>query len=101
MIREQADLRKIFERKMQERQEFIDRYFVFSDSEWSPPGDWSRTNGLVEDIRQQFFEIAEAEILRRESEATDLGERLPSDPIELPGSVKAGGATSVGGAPAP
>jgi general secretion pathway protein D len=101
VIREQADLRKIFERKMQERQEFIDRYFVFSDSEWSPPKDWSRTNGLVEDIRQQFFEIAEAEILRRESEATDLGERLPSDPIELPGSVKAGGATSVGGAPAP
>src|SRR6185503_10427516 len=53
VIRDQDDLRAIFERKMQERQEFIDRYFVFSDSaEWEPPRDFSRTNGLVEDIRQ-------------------------------------------------
>jgi len=37
VIRDQNDLRKIFERKMQERQEFIDRYFVFSDSDWKPP----------------------------------------------------------------
>lgn len=99
VIRDQADLRKIFERKMQERQEFIDRYFVFSDTDWKPPKDWSRTNGLVEEIRQQFFEIAEQEQLRRESEATDYGERLPSEPIDLPGSVKAGGSGSVGGQP--
>ena len=35
VIRDQDDLRKIFERKMQERQEFLDRYFVFNDSEWT------------------------------------------------------------------
>ncbi len=31
IIREQDDLRTVFERKMQERQEFLDHYFVFSD----------------------------------------------------------------------
>jgi general secretion pathway protein D len=101
VIREQADLRKIFERKMQERQEFIDRYFVFSDSEWSPPKDWSRTNGLVEDVRQQMFELAEQERLELESQRTDYGERLPSEPIELPGSVKAGSGASLGGGAQP
>ena len=33
VIRDQDDLRTIFERKMQERQEFLDRYFVFSDQQ--------------------------------------------------------------------
>ena len=38
IIREQDDLRAIFERKMQERQEFLDRYFVFSDEhDCEPP----------------------------------------------------------------
>ena len=39
VIREQADLRRIFEQKMRERQEFLDRHFVFSDSDWKPPRD--------------------------------------------------------------
>src|ERR1043165_8864831 len=37
VIRDQSDLRRIFERKMQERQEFLDRYFVFSGQDWTPP----------------------------------------------------------------
>ena len=38
IIREQDDLRTVFERKMQERQEFLDHYFVFSDRhEYEPP----------------------------------------------------------------
>jgi len=89
VIREQGDLRKIFERKMQERQEFIDRYFVFSDVDWKPPRDWSRTNGLVEDIRQQGIQIDAQTQLEEESKAfDDNGERVPSDPIELPTSVR-------------
>jgi len=89
VIRDQADLRKIFERKMQERQEFIDRYFVFSDVDWKPPRDWSRTNGLVEDIRQAEIQIDTQTALEEESKAyDDSGERVPSDPIELPTSVR-------------
>ncbi len=58
IIRDQDDLRTVFERKMQERQEFLDHYFVFSDeTEYEPPKDYSRTNGLLEDIRQSYAEI--------------------------------------------
>jgi general secretion pathway protein D len=92
VIRDQTDLRRIFERKMQERQEFIDRYFVFSDTEWSPPIDWSRTNGLVEDIRQSYAAIEEQYRLEEESKPLDDGDRAPSAPIELPTSVREGGA---------
>lgn len=57
VIREQADLRRIFEQKMRERQEFLDRHFVFSDSDWKPPRDWSRTTGLVETTRQAYRSV--------------------------------------------
>ncbi len=89
VIRDQADLRRIFERKMEERQEFIDRYFVFSDVDWKPPKDWSRTNGLVEDIRQAYLKIQAQEEVEDESvRFRDDGDRQPTDPIELPTSVR-------------
>jgi general secretion pathway protein D len=50
ILRSPSDLRAIYERKMRERQEFIDRYFVFSDSEYDVPVDYSRTRGLLGEI---------------------------------------------------
>jgi general secretion pathway protein D len=91
VIRDQSDLRRIFERKMQERQEFLDRYFVFSGQEWSPPRDWTRTNGLVEDIRKSYAEIEEDRIIQEESKRVEITEREPSEPLELPGTPKVGG----------
>ncbi|WP_437762465.1 type II secretion system secretin GspD [Sorangium sp. So ce281] len=85
VIRDQDDLRTIFERKMQERQEFIDRYFVFSESAaWEPPRDFGRANGLLEDIRQSM--LAEEERARLEEEARPKGprEHAPVDPVGLP-----------------
>lgn len=55
VIRDHHDLRAIFERRMQERQEMIDRTLAFSDVRWSPPADYRRTNGLLEDIRQSLL----------------------------------------------
>jgi general secretion pathway protein D len=101
VIREQADLRRIFERKMQERQEFIDRYFVFESPDWRPPHDWTRTNGLIEDIRKAFTEVEEQAALEEESERDDLGEREPSPPIELPTSVRESASPSLTPAAAP
>jgi general secretion pathway protein D len=100
VIREQADLRRIFERKMRERQEFLDRYFVFATDEWKPPMDYTRANGLVEDIRQAHFEIDEQQRLEEELKPRELHEHTPSDAIELPATVKPGGGGG-GGAPAP
>jgi general secretion pathway protein D len=98
VITNQADLRKIFERKMQERQEFLDRYFVFSGQDWKPPRDYSRTNGLVEDIRQAYMQLDERVRLEEEASPTSKKEHKPSEPIELPHVVKPGGA---GAAPTP
>ncbi|WP_248913857.1 type II secretion system secretin GspD [Polyangium aurulentum] len=98
VIRDQDDLRAIFERKMQERQEFLDRYFVFGDSEWEPPRDFSRANGLVEDIRQSI--IKEADRARIEEEAKPKGPRThePGQPIALPSmAAKGGGGAGFGG----
>jgi general secretion pathway protein D len=101
VIRDQTDLRRIFERKMQERQEFIDRYFVFMDSDWEPPRDWSRTTGLVEDIRQSIVDMEEQARLEEESRAPEDTERLPSSPIELPTSVREGGGSELSPKAAP
>jgi general secretion pathway protein D len=101
VIRDQADLRRIFERKMQERQEFLDRYFVFSGQDWQPPRDWSRTNGLLEDIRKAYREIDEQERLELESQRTARPEREPSEPIELPSDVRSGAAPGAAPAAAP
>lgn len=90
IVRDQADLRKIFERKMQERQEFLDRYFVFNGSDWKAPKDYSRANGLVENIRQSYFKVEEQQRLLKESEPTPR-DHLPGPAIDLP-EVPAAGA---------
>jgi len=90
VIQDQADLRKVFERKMQERQEFLDRYFVFS-SDWEPPKDYSRTNGLVEAIRQSYFAMAERIRLEEETRPREVKEHVMSSALALPGTVKVGG----------
>lgn len=99
IVRDQDDLRAIFERKMQERQEFLDRYFVFGDAEWEPPKDFERSNGLLEDIRQSQLQIAERQ--RLEEEAKPKGRRThePGQPIALPSIARSGGGDD-GAAPA-
>src|SRR5207302_326550 len=89
IIRSQQDLRTVFERKMQERQEYLDRYFVFSDSsEYKPPKDWSRTNGLVEDIRQSYFQLEERKRLDEITKPRELKSPPPQPPLEMPQSVR-------------
>ena len=85
IIRNQQDLRTVFERKMQERQEYLDRYFVFSDSsDYKPPKDWSRTNGLVEDIRQSYFSLDERKRLDEITKPRELKTHDPQRPLEMP-----------------
>jgi general secretion pathway protein D len=85
IIREQSDLRAVFERKMQERQEFLDRYFVFSeDQQYTPPHDWSRTNGLVEDIRQSYLGVEEQKALDELTKPKAVKGHEPGQPLEMP-----------------
>ncbi|HJL46418.1 MAG TPA: secretin N-terminal domain-containing protein, partial [Polyangiaceae bacterium LLY-WYZ-15_(1-7)] len=81
IIRDMSDLRAIYERKMRERQEFLDRYFVFGDHDYEPPVDYSRTRGLVAEIIGELDEIdAEAE-LRAALEAEPPPEHVPRAPV--------------------
>jgi general secretion pathway protein D len=106
IIREQTDLRTIFERKMQERQEFLDRYFIFSDDqEYSPPKDYSRTNGLMEVIRQAYLDAEEKKRLEELTGPRPMVGHEPTDPIQMPttprSSAAGGTGPSAGGTPAP
>jgi len=102
IIRSQEDLRTVFERKMQERQEFLDRYFVFSDNDYTPPRDYSRLNGLVEDIRQSYFAVEEKKRLDEITRPKELKSHDPQRPLEMPGGAvrSAGGRTASGDGPA-
>ncbi len=90
IIRSQDDLRTVFERKMQERQEFLDRYFVFSDNEYNPPRDYSRLNGLVEDIRQSYFQVDERRKLDEITRPKELKGHEPQRPLEMPTGPRVG-----------
>lgn len=95
VIRDQSDLRRIFERKMRERQEFLDRYFVFSDqADYEPPRDYTRSNGLVEEIRQSIRELR----ARAEFESATRPRRppphAPSEPIDLPPTIRGSDSSS-------
>ncbi len=96
VIQSQEDLRKVFTRKMQERQEFLDRYFVFN-GDWEAPRDYARANGLVEEIRQAFGEMAEQRRLELEGMPSDAKTHQPTEPLDLPVDV---GPAPGGGTPA-
>ncbi len=85
VVRDQNDLRTVFERKMQERQEFLDRYFVFSDQKhYEPPRDYARSNGLIEDIRQSYLGLTDRQRLEEETKPRALRTHEAQQPIELP-----------------
>jgi general secretion pathway protein D len=85
IIRDQEDLRTVFERKMQERQEFLDHYFVFSDeTQYEPPKDYSRTNGLLEDIRKSFADVEDQRHLEELTRPREMKTHEPGQPLELP-----------------
>ncbi len=84
IVRDQTDLRRIFERKMQERQELIDRETVFNGHDWTPPKDWARTRGLLADIRLSQRE-ADARIAEAAAATPPNGDRVVAQPpLDLP-----------------
>jgi general secretion pathway protein D len=94
IIRSPADLRSIYERKMRERQEFLDRYFVFADSQYEPPVDYSRTRGLLGEIMK---ELAEQDNERKLAAAAAKKPELGHDPRSPVGLADARNARSGGG----
>lgn len=81
IIRDMRDLRAIYERKMRERQEFLDRYFVFGDHEYEPPVDYSRTRGLVAEIIGEIEELDEDAAREAALAAEPVPEHVPRPPV--------------------
>jgi general secretion pathway protein D len=88
VIREPADLRRVFEHKMQERQDFIDHEAIFGGHTYEAPKDWSRKEGLVGDIRAAYAEVAERRTAEEALAPKGPADHAAVDPLELPAPVR-------------
>ncbi len=85
IIRNEDDMRHIFEQRMQERQEFLDHFFVFRDG--PPIGfDPARGHGLLAELQGAYAEVAERRRLEVEPPPFATA-HLPKDPIDLPATT--------------
>lgn len=103
IVRDQTDLRRIFERKMQERQELIDRETVFAGKEWAAPKDWSRTHGLIAEIRIQQHDM-DLKIAEAEANTPSATEKVVAQPaldLPVPQMPAGGGASPPGSSKSP
>ncbi|MCB9593763.1 MAG: type II secretion system secretin GspD [Sandaracinaceae bacterium] len=75
VIRGPADVRAIFERRLRERREFLERHMAF-EGDWEPPIDYTRTRGLVAEILNTVAEV------RADAEAAAI--RPDPDPEHVP-----------------
>lgn len=83
IIRDPGDLREIFERKMAERQQMIDRYFVFGEDKFTPHIDYSRTRGVVSEIINEIDTVEEEIRLAAAAELEPPPDHIPRDPIGM------------------
>jgi general secretion pathway protein D len=97
IVRSPADLRSVYERKMRERQEFLDRYFVFSGTEYAPPVDYSRTRGLIGEILQEISAMDKQRKLLADEAAKPVETHKPQTAVgETMQDAEAGGAGDSG-----
>lgn len=110
IIKDPADLRRIFERKLRERREFMERYSAFRDErDYEAQVDYRRKRGLLEEVNLTAKEAEEeATELRNAEQALgrDMSGEVTVEPLPVPGPrgpvtpiVGPGGA--VGAPPAP
>ena len=79
IINDPSDLRRIFERKMRERREFMERYSAFrDDKDYDAEVDYRRKRGLLEEINQTAHEAEEEAIELRNAE-TMLGRDMSGE----------------------
>lgn len=84
IIRDATDFRLIFNRKMEERREFIEQFTAFKSAEYEPTIDYSRTNGLVEEIHKSISELEEEQALIQQILLAPPPAHVPKTSIEEP-----------------
>ncbi|MBN2719205.1 MAG: type II secretion system secretin GspD [Deltaproteobacteria bacterium] len=83
IIRSPADFREIFQRKMAERREFIERYTAFEYHRYDPHLDWSRTKGAISIINEVVGQAQEDQELRESTAREVVDEHMPKEPLYL------------------
>lgn len=82
IIRDEADRRRIFQRKMEERQDMIDRTALFSGTHYEPPRDYSRTHGLLWDMLAEQRTMHEQQVAANGK--TESQKHEPQEALSLP-----------------
>ncbi|MGD0527028.1 MAG: type II secretion system secretin GspD [Polyangiaceae bacterium] len=99
IIRNEDDMREIFEKRMRERQEFLDHYFVFRDG--PPLGfDPKHGRGALAELRAEYDELAERRRLESQVPPSLVAAHDPRPPLDMP-STAAGVAAPQGASPPP
>lgn len=82
VINDVADLRRVAEKKMRERREFIERYSSFEDmASLDKNLDYSRSRGMLEEINRTAKQVEDEEAeLRRLRERDEREEAMPIEP---------------------
>jgi general secretion pathway protein D len=87
VIRDQSDLRRIFQRKIQQRKEFIERYTAFKDVDLDAVIDYRHKRGLIEEINRVGRMSEEEAKMRKkalaESKDIDVNGPVRSDPKDV------------------
>ncbi len=89
VISDMADLRRVADKKMRERREFLDRFSSIEDNaNLEATIDYRRKRGMLEEINRSAVEIEDEEAELQQIRERDAQEQ--STPIEPPKRVKSG-----------
>jgi len=88
IIKDPSDLRRIFERKLRERREFMERYSAFRDEkDYDAEVDYHRKRGVLEEVNVAAKEAEEEAIEMRNAEqmlGRDLSGEVTIEPPPVP-----------------
>jgi general secretion pathway protein D len=83
IIRSEEDMRRIFEQRMQERQEFLDHYFAFRDG--APVGfDPARGHGMLAAVRAAYDDVAARKRLETPAPGNTVAAHEPHEAMGMP-----------------
>jgi general secretion pathway protein D len=101
IVRDQEDMRRIVERRMEERQEFLEHEAIFSDRPHTVPKTFARARGVLGLMRKQERAIEAERALEASLTPRPVLGHEGTDPIDLPAAPAASGATPAAPPPSP
>lgn len=96
VIRDAQDLRRIYEKKLHERRDFIERYTAFADYDPEAEIDYRHKRGLLEEINRTAIAAAEEAAQVREAMRETM--MVEEGPVELPPGFRPAPETAPGAA---